>query len=329
MQRSRERSVRAGFSLIELLVVIAIIVILAGMLTPALIMAMNKAHETATRSRIHQVETALQAFFDDYGDYPPTHWYEVDEFFKYDSNGDGVYVRADDEIWFDPITGAGPGGFVPDETTAPGTINEGSEVLAACLATRTGGPYLEPDADWLRNTDGPDASGDVIGDLDTGGDVFRCTNWYFKTDDIFELTDWWGNPLVYVHNRDYMDCDGWDEGAGAYQAPPAKQSSPAFVLGNAFDATWTGVEAMPYADMDGSVIACYARSAEGNVTGNYPNLNSFQLYSWGLDELPGCDQSLSTPGTPDPSSAGDNGEADDGQWAGWNGKSGNLMNWEE
>ena len=55
--------VQAGFTMVELLVVISIIAILAGLLMPAVIGAMRRAHETKTLNLIHQCETAALAYY--------------------------------------------------------------------------------------------------------------------------------------------------------------------------------------------------------------------------------------------------------------------------
>jgi prepilin-type N-terminal cleavage/methylation domain-containing protein len=286
-RQSQRRTRRPAFTIIELLVVVAIIAVLAGLLMPALNHALNKAHESATLNRIHNCEIAASAFFNDHGDYPPTHWAELDALFEYDPNDDGVY---------DVFAGL-------DDTTNPSTVNEGGEVFTACVASRRGGPYMELDDSELRNVDDPDntnvpndADDLPDGDYDTAaGDVAACTNWYFGGSQIFEIVDWWGNPLVYFHNRDYYDYDGYDN-TGAID---------------------TG-EAATYADLDGNHVNVFARSTDGFMTQNYPNLNSFQLYSWGLDELPGC---LNNAGAPNPN--------EPGYYPGWTKASGNLTNWEE
>ena len=257
---------RTGFTLVELLVVIGIIAILAALLTPALMAALDKAHETATLNFINQCEVAAQSFFGDYGDYPPTHWHELDEFFKYDSHDssgnpppDDVYRRSDDEILFEANFNA---------TSYPSTINEGIEVFLACVASRRGGPYLEPSDKQIDNTDlHADDSSDTIGNVlaenilniyfggaDTSGDGDPDT-W-----DTFELIDWWGNPLVYIHNRDYATYDGYD-------STGAEDKS----------------EAVQYSDYDGAELYVYARDPSGLTTRNYPNLTGFQLFSLGKE----------------------------------------------
>jgi len=31
----------------------------------------------------------------------------------------------------------------------------------------------------------------------------NLTDWYFGTNDLFEYTDFFGNPIIYYHHRDY------------------------------------------------------------------------------------------------------------------------------
>jgi len=302
----------SGFTMVELLVVISIIIVLAGLLMPAIMAAMRKAHETQTLNLIHQCEVAAQSFFNDYGDYPPSTWAEVDELFKIPNPNPADIGTGSgwDGGLFSGISGTN--GY-RDQNSSPSTINEGIEVLTYCLATRNGGPYLQPSADQLGNTDGDHDDADLDGD--GTNDVRQATNPYFGGNQVFELVDYWGNPLVYFHNRDYAAHDGWTDAN-----------------------LWADrlVEAVTYADSEGQTYPCYARwddrvRPDGTSYGpgerpplptqNYPNLDGFQLYSWGYDAKPGCDESTSTPGTPNPN--------EPGYWPGWTGKSGNLCNWSE
>ena len=139
---------KKAFTLIEMLVVIGIIAILAALLMPALRMAMRSAHRAHTESFMNQLSSAATMFHADYGDYPPSHWYEVDELFKFDYNGDGRYRRSDDEIWFDPALG------VANREPMPSTENQGIEVFLACLSTMQGGSYVDVgDRRMVDNTD--------------------------------------------------------------------------------------------------------------------------------------------------------------------------------
>src|SRR6266478_9352601 len=67
MQR---RSGEPAFTLIELLVVIAIIIILAGLLFPALRGAQNQAKRTQAKNDLTQIVNAVNAYYTEYGKYP-------------------------------------------------------------------------------------------------------------------------------------------------------------------------------------------------------------------------------------------------------------------
>src|SRR6266446_6203271 len=67
MQR---RSGEPAFTLIELLVVIAIIIILAGLLFPALRGAQEQARRTQAKNDLTQIVTAVNAYYTEYGQYP-------------------------------------------------------------------------------------------------------------------------------------------------------------------------------------------------------------------------------------------------------------------
>jgi len=67
MQR---RSGERAFTLIELLVVIAIIIILAGLLFPALRGAQEQARRTQAKNDLTQIITAVNAYYTEYGKYP-------------------------------------------------------------------------------------------------------------------------------------------------------------------------------------------------------------------------------------------------------------------
>ncbi len=317
---------KAAFTLVELLVVVAIIAILAAMLLPAVNRAMDEAHKSATKNLIHQAELAAQSFFNDYGDYPPSTWEEYFELYEYDYNDSGTFEGSEQ----------GEPDF-PDldtYTVDPRLTNEGIEVFVACVATRNGGPYMEPSGDQLVNTDN-DFDEDV-GGPDSAPEIAAAGNWYFGGNDLFELADWWGNPLVYFHNRHYAAHDGiYDDGTGNLVFDDPNVDSPQ--VPGADD------ELVRYIDFDGANWPVYARAAQGTATQNFPKLNSFQMYSWGIDTMPGRtyrdpvtgrEQQLIYPGWTATSGTLPNASA--GGWdldgvvdTDWVPGDGNITNWQE
>jgi type II secretory pathway pseudopilin PulG len=274
---------RVGFTRLELVLVLVVVAILLALLVPAIVGALTPGPiHGETYIRIRECQIAATAFFNDYGDYPPTHWDELDDLFRYDPDGNGLY---------DTFDGLGAG-------TNPSTVNEGIEVFFACVATRRGGVYLEPDNDWLRNVD----HADMTGDRDTGeDDVAMATDWYLMpdtpADPIFELVDWWDNPLVYVHSRDYAAHDG--------------------LASDGYDFS----EALVYADASGNMVPCFAASTGGVGGPRHPNPGGFQLYSWGPDGMPGCAE--------EPPGSGNLQPGLPGLMPGWTTKSGNVANWDD
>lgn len=61
---------RVGFTLIELLIVMAIIGILIGLLFPAIKAAIEGARRAQAVSACKQIETAIKAYYNDYGKFP-------------------------------------------------------------------------------------------------------------------------------------------------------------------------------------------------------------------------------------------------------------------
>jgi prepilin-type N-terminal cleavage/methylation domain-containing protein len=68
-QTSRQR--KAGFTLVEMLVVISIIAILAALLLPAVTAAITSARNTAIALELNQLNSAIEAYRLEKGDYPP------------------------------------------------------------------------------------------------------------------------------------------------------------------------------------------------------------------------------------------------------------------
>ena len=107
------------------------------------------------------------------------------------------------------------GAYPPSSLAAYGIrgngANEGIECVLACLQTRKhNGPFI-PDLD-------PDQRGNVDGDYLTklqSSHVKKRLDWARQNDQLWEYCDRWGNPLIYIHSRDYgkqfkIQLDGGD-----------------------------------------------------------------------------------------------------------------------
>jgi prepilin-type N-terminal cleavage/methylation domain-containing protein len=64
---------RTGMTLIELMVVLAIITLLVGIFLPATAMVKKTAKEAKQKAQFSAIELALEAFRNDYSDYPPSY----------------------------------------------------------------------------------------------------------------------------------------------------------------------------------------------------------------------------------------------------------------
>jgi prepilin-type N-terminal cleavage/methylation domain-containing protein len=78
---------RKAFTIVELLIVVTIIALLLGILLPSISMVRTKSKETAQKAQFATIDMALEAFKQDYGDYPPSDMFE--------GNGSGlIYCGA-------------------------------------------------------------------------------------------------------------------------------------------------------------------------------------------------------------------------------------------
>ena len=74
----------------------------------------------------------------------------------------------------------------------PNDTNLGIESATACLATTIGGrPFVE----GFRE--------DLFGNVDKDRISGNPLKWFFGNNDLREIVDDWGNPIVYYHFRDY------------------------------------------------------------------------------------------------------------------------------
>ncbi len=72
MQKKRERFGSKGFTLIEIMVVLVILGILAGLIVPRIIGRPDEARRMKAKIQIQSLETALQLYKLDTGNYPTT-----------------------------------------------------------------------------------------------------------------------------------------------------------------------------------------------------------------------------------------------------------------
>src|SRR5688572_10898362 len=68
--RGQRRRGAGGFTLIEMLVVIGIILVLAGLLIPAVNSAAGRASRATAVSDLQVIATGLEAYKKDFGEYP-------------------------------------------------------------------------------------------------------------------------------------------------------------------------------------------------------------------------------------------------------------------
>lgn len=66
-----------AFTIVELLIVVTIIALLLGILLPSVSAIRAKAKETAEKAQLNTISMALEAFKQDYGDYPPSNWLAI------------------------------------------------------------------------------------------------------------------------------------------------------------------------------------------------------------------------------------------------------------
>ncbi len=194
---SPSRSARRAFSITELLVVIGIIVLLVGLLLPALSAAQNKARATQTVGAMEQFALACESFQQKFGYYPgvvPEDLLAADPKISGTENAllhlMGGFVRQEDDPtlytnttggdWQEIVFGTGPSTY--RIKVSKSRIGEGPVVGGQLYA-----PFFAPKGNELKPVPGQFLSSA------TAADPFA--------DDALALPDvldGWGQPIMYL-----------------------------------------------------------------------------------------------------------------------------------
>jgi type II secretion system protein G len=158
-----------GFTLVEMLVVIAIIAILAALLLPAVMIAIRTARNTAIAMEIKQLDTAIEAYRLEKGDYPPN-FRNVDVVRRHIVK---CYPRIDPGYFmsfmtkaFPVDTSGNPINPTPPTSTSPGNIRiDESESLVFWLSMTDKNPQY-PFLPYLRSGTLPPADPKIFYDFD-------------------------------------------------------------------------------------------------------------------------------------------------------------------
>jgi len=203
-----------GFTLTELLVVVGIIVLLTAIVVPNIVGRIDAAKMHAAEDQIAEIETALAAYYADFGTYPG------DVFPTEDRNNDGVLEPSEDSNF--------------NNSLDAGEDKNSNSVLDLYEDT---GVDIDGDGyyDYACNTDG---TGRSNGRLDRGDGVINIDDleWALKTTAkngpyIKEIPlDPWGNRYVYyapLRRPTYNSNDLNDRGDEDYLwIDPANNDSP-------------------------------------------------------------------------------------------------------
>lgn len=136
----------SGLTLIEILVVVSIIAILTGLMVPAVHTVQKMAKETKQKAQFAAIGLGLSAFKSDFGDYPPSNWWNPSLPGTYPQNYCGSQKLAEALLGWDLL------GFHPDSAwRADGLDRAGGATTydplktdpAATTLTKRRGRYVE------------------------------------------------------------------------------------------------------------------------------------------------------------------------------------------
>lgn len=154
------RSRRSGFTLIQLLVVIGILVVLMGLLLPAVLKAYRTGVRTRMQADLHLIEMGLEAYKQDCGDYPrlidpppnpttpttamPPNWLDSQQ-----DRGARLLCRA----MLGPAPGPDPANPGVPRNGEDGADGPGFRARRLTNSGKVYGPYLQADKFVLGGTD--------------------------------------------------------------------------------------------------------------------------------------------------------------------------------
>lgn len=138
---SRNNILRRAFTLIELIVVISIILLLVGILVPAMSHFHKTALNAAASTQLHSIRTGLQAYYADFNMYPQS------------SPGYGLPANSGPEMLAEglmgnlgyDLDGAGPTKSNGSASPFPGDPAYGFRTRQAGMGGKVYGPYASPD----------------------------------------------------------------------------------------------------------------------------------------------------------------------------------------
>ena len=128
---------RKAFTIVELLTSVIIIALLLGILLPSISMVRTKAKETAQKAQFVTMDMALEAFKQDYGDYPPSNLTSTASLYYCGAQKLSEALLGWDLMGFHPKTE-----WRSDGMNSTGTAAVYNSTNTANLQERKG-PYLE------------------------------------------------------------------------------------------------------------------------------------------------------------------------------------------
>lgn len=195
---------KSGFTVVELLTVIGIMAMLVALLIPAVTAVRLTAKRVSQKAQFASIEMSLTAFKTDYGDYPPSNWWDPPPAPAGPRNYCGAQKLAEALVGWDLM------GFQPKSDFRANGFNDAGVFVYnpndAVLMAQRKGPYLEPaSAGVFRLVDiSPDKPGLFIDTVELAPDTFVLCDVFsvkritFRKPGIFETTTQnAGTPILY------------------------------------------------------------------------------------------------------------------------------------